>query len=184
MNLLNQLTQRHYAHVPFVIDTDILQQAMDAFFLFLEEPLDIKEHIDFKIAPLHRRFEVGYARWLAGEHIYNDSKELFQFHPMLLTKYASFLARNPVAAEFMSKAHPIWNLVCETIHRILISFEDQFPDITNKVFGTEHPYILVRWQLQKVVRDCELAVVLTILNWFCIKLTRLFLCCRQITSSY
>jgi len=101
MDLFNQLKQQHYTHVPFVMDAHLLQQAIDAFFRFLEEPPAVKEHIDFKLVPNHRRAEVGYGRRIAGQHIYNDSKELFQFHPLLFSKYASFLDQNPVVAELL-----------------------------------------------------------------------------------
>lgn len=143
--MFQQLIQRPYVEVPFSIEPRLLQQAVDAFFRFLDEPDSIKNHIDFTIAPEHRRGDVGYKHRDAGEHIYNDSKDFFHFHPALIGKYDNFLSENPVVADFVLKAQPIWELVAETIRSILLSLESQCSGIVDKVFATEHPHILLRF---------------------------------------
>jgi len=145
MTVFQQLREQNYAQIPFPIDLKLLHQAIDAFFLFLEEPEDVKNHINFTIAPAHRRGDVGYKHRDADAHIYNDSKDFFHFHPALFKKYESFLEKNPVVADFVCKAKPIWDAVYETIHRILNSFEEQFSGVVNKVFDTEHQHILLRF---------------------------------------
>ena len=145
MKVFQQLQQQTYAHIPFPIDQELIQQVMDAFFLFLKEPEPVKNHINFTIAPNHRRGDVGYKHREAEEHIYNDSKDFFHFHPAIFDKYESFLEKNHVVADFVSKAKPIWYAVYETVHRLLGLFEEKFPDTVNKVFNTEYEHILLRF---------------------------------------
>lgn len=145
MTVFEQLQQQNYAQIPFPIDLKILQQAINAFFIFLEEPEHVKNHINFTIAPAHRRGDVGYKHRKADDHIYNDSKDFFHFHPAIFKKYESFLDKNPVVTDFLIKANPIWHAVYETIHHILSSFEEKFSGVVNKVFNTEHEHILLRF---------------------------------------
>ncbi len=51
-----------YAHVPFLLGQSEVDKAVHAFFRFLDEPSDVKNHIHFTIAPKHRRA-------LAGRHV-------------------------------------------------------------------------------------------------------------------
>jgi hypothetical protein len=145
MTIYQQLQKQNFAQVPFLIDAQLIRQAIDAFFVFLEQPEIIKRHIDFTIAPNHRRGDVGYKQRMSDEHIYNDNKEFFHYHPALFEKYASFLENNPVVADFVSKARPIWDMAYQTIHQILNSFEPQFPGVLDKVFNTKHEHILLRF---------------------------------------
>lgn len=143
--IFQHLQQQNYVQVPFPIASELLQQAIDSFFRFLEEPESIKHHIDFTIAPQHRRGDVGFKQRNADDHLYNDSKDFFHFHPALFKKYEKFLEQNPVVNDFMLKAKPIWELVYETVHTILQLFENQFVGIVDKVFATENVHILLRF---------------------------------------
>ncbi|MBA2652998.1 MAG: hypothetical protein H0U73_12155 [Tatlockia sp.] len=145
MTVFQQLQQQSYAHIPFPMDSKWIQQAIDAFFLFLKEPESVKNHINFTIAPNHRRGDVGYKHREANEHIYNDSKEFFHFHPAIFNKYESFLEKNPVVADFVMKAKPIWDAVYKTMHHLLSLFEEKFPGIVTKVFATEDEHIQLRF---------------------------------------
>jgi isopenicillin N synthase-like dioxygenase len=145
-NALYQSLQGHFfAPIPFPMERECLEEAVHAFFKFLEEPDEIKTYIDFSIAPLHRRGDVGFKRRNAEEHMYNDNKEFFHFHPALFEKYRDFLADHPIVQDFALKAQPIWELISQTVGRILKAFEIDFPGIYNRVFGMEHPHILLRF---------------------------------------
>lgn len=122
-----------------------LTEAIQAFFKFLEEPDEIKSHIDFSIAPLHRRGDVGFRHREAENHMYDDNKDFFHFHPALFEKYRDFLAAHPIVQDFAVKAQPIWELASQTVGGILKAFELDFPGTYNKVFETEHPHILLRF---------------------------------------
>ena len=134
MTIYEQLKQKNFAEIPFIFDKNQIQPAIDAFFLFLEQPEAIKNQIYFTIAPNHRRGDVGYKHRNAEDHIYNDSKDFFHFHPALIEKYSSFLKKNPIVENFILKAQPIWDAVSVTIRQILHTFEAQFPGISKIYF--------------------------------------------------
>lgn len=143
--VLQCLQNQSYVQVPFSISSHVLQQAIDAFFKFLEEPSHIKNHIDFTVAPQHRRGDVGFKHREASDHIYNDSKDFFHFHPALLARYADFLIENPIVNDFVLKAKPIWDRVHDTIYTIFQTFEKRFPGTVDKVYATENKHILLRF---------------------------------------
>ncbi|KTC86638.1 hypothetical protein [Legionella brunensis] len=142
--IFQSLQKQSYVQVPFPIKSTVLVQAITAFFKFLEEPESIKNHIDFTIAPLHRRGDVGF-KHRAGEHIYDDTKDFFHFHPALFKKYEEFLKANPAVFDFVSKAKPIWDLAYQTVYDILQSLEKRSPGVVKKVFDTEDVHILLRF---------------------------------------
>ncbi|WED44453.1 hypothetical protein [Legionella cardiaca] len=143
--IFQTLQKQSYVQVPFLMETSVLTNAVTAFFKFLEEPDSVKNHIDFSIAPLHRRGDVGFKHRNAGEHIYNDSKDFFHFHPALFEKYRDFLNENAVVFDFVSKAKPIWDLAYKTVYNILHTLEEKFPGVVKKVFDTEHAHLLLRF---------------------------------------
>ncbi|KTD47269.1 hypothetical protein Lrub_2191 [Legionella rubrilucens] len=93
-DIMRQLRQQNYVLVPFALPSPVIHDAMAAFFRFLDEPPAIREHIDFTVAPLHRRGDVGFKQRDPGEDIYNDSKEFFHFHPAILNAAARFSLSN------------------------------------------------------------------------------------------
>lgn len=139
------LKRDYYAQVPFEMTSGTIEEAVQAFFNFLKEPETIKKHIDFSIAPQHRRGDVGYKHRDADDHVYNDSKEFFHFHPALFERHADFLKTHPVVDTFVKKAEPIWDLVYKTVKEILGQFEADFPGTLNKVFDIKYPHILLRF---------------------------------------
>lgn len=139
------LQKKQYVSVPFVTSPAEIDQAMAAFFDFLAAPEDIKNHIDFTIAPLHRRGDVGFRHRHAENHIYDDSKQFFHFHPAIFDKYPDFLEQNPVVRNLMEKAQPLWDKTAHTVRGVLTLLEPQFPGIVSKVFDTKYPHILLRF---------------------------------------
>ena len=141
------LKKQQYVQVPFPLERHILEEAMEAFFKFLKEPDPIKNCIDFTIAPKHRRGDVGFKHRDAENHIYDDSKDFFHFHPAIFDKYADFLNEHPVVHDFICKAQSIWDLAYKTTHQILQSFDNKFPGTSDKVFGskTEYVHLLLRF---------------------------------------
>lgn len=151
MNKLNKnalyqsLQERSYFNVPFTLERSFLDEAVTAFFRFLEEPLEVKSQIDFSIAPIHRRGDVGFRLRNPDDHIYNDSKEFFHFHPALFNQYPEFLEKHPVVNDFVLKAKPIWEEAYQVVKNILEAFEPDFPELSKKVFHTETPHFLLRF---------------------------------------
>jgi hypothetical protein len=139
------LQKQHYVHLPFLLDPQLLQQAMDAFFVFLEEPESIKHHIDFTIAPMHRRGDVGFKYRRADEGIYNDNKSFLQFNPAIFDRYGDFLAQNPRVSDLVHKAKPIWDMVALTIRQVLNLCDTRFPGVVNRVFAKGEDHILLRF---------------------------------------
>lgn len=117
--IFQDLKKQNFVQVPFSIDQEVLRKAIVSFFKFLEEPDEVKNQIDFSIAPEHRRGDVGFKHRVAADHVYNDSKDFFHFHPALFEKYEPFLKENPVVFDFVSKAKPIWDVAYKTVYAIL-----------------------------------------------------------------
>lgn len=143
--IFQHLKKQNFVQIPFSIDQEVLQKAIVSFFKFLEEPDEVKNQIDFTIAPEHRRGDVGFKHRAAADHVYNDSKDFFHFHPALFEKYEQFLKENPVVFDFVSKAKPIWDLAYKTVYAILRAIEEKFAGVVNKIFATEHVHILLRF---------------------------------------
>lgn len=144
-NIHQSLLNQSYAIVPFPIDLSVLEAAIESFFRFLEEPENVKSYIDFTIAPLHRRGDVGFKHRDSQDDIYNDSKDFFHFHPALFERYPEFLEAHPVVKDFVVKAKPIWDMAYKTIEDILLTFEPTFPGICAKIFATDSVHILLRF---------------------------------------
>lgn len=139
------LQERFFVQVPFPLERKVLEEVIQAFFRFLEEPDEVKSHIDFSIAPLHRRGDVGFKHREAKDHIYDDNKDFFHFHPAIFEYYQDFLEKNSVVQDFVLKAKPIWDLTYQVIGALLKTLEPDFPGIYNKVFKTKHPHIVLRF---------------------------------------
>jgi len=144
--MYEDLQKEFYLHVPFPISAFIIEEAVQAFFKFLEEPDVVKNHIDFSISKTHRRGDVGFKHRQDSHGIYSDNKDFFHFHPAIFTSgYESFLKEHPVVNDFLLKAQPIWELTHKTLHNILSVFEKKFPGTINKVFDNKNPHILLRF---------------------------------------
>jgi len=136
-DIYQALHENNYVNVPFPMDRALIEDAVNAFFRFLEEPEDVKSHIDFSIAPRHRRGDVGYRHRDPADDIYNDSKDFFHYHPAIFREYPEFIEANPVVKDFLTKAQPIWELTRKTVDNVLQALDPQFPGLHSKVFETE-----------------------------------------------
>ena len=90
-NIYSNLQKQFYVQVPFQIDQKAINEVVEAFFNFLALPENVKRHIDFSIAPTHRRGDVGFKHRDAEEHVYNDSKDFFYYHSAIFERYASLI---------------------------------------------------------------------------------------------
>lgn len=142
--LYDSIHEKYYALVPFEADPTLFSEAIDAFFAFLEQPDEIKDFMHFKIAPQHRRGELGLTHREPTEDGYGDKKDFFHYHPRLLEKYSQFAAENPVVGRFMTAADKIWQLGAETTKNVLLSLETYSPGICGKVFDTDEPHLVLR----------------------------------------
>ncbi len=143
--IYNALQKYAYADIPFPLDRSQIEEAVQAFFKFLEEPENIKTHIDFTIAPLHRRGDVGFKHRDPNEDIYNDSKEFFHFHPAVFEECSDFLEQNPTVNDFMLKAKIIWDLAYKAVQKTLETLEPKFPGVCDKVFDTDRVHLQLRF---------------------------------------
>jgi len=144
-HLYKILKEQFYIKVPFLIEKSVINEAVAAFLKFLNEPDKIKNHIDFSIAPKHRRGDVGFKHRKADEGIYSDNKDFFHFHPAIFKQYDNFLKANPVVNDFILKAMPIWELSYKAVHQILSIFENKFPGIVDKVLDDKKSHLLLRF---------------------------------------
>ena len=139
------LKERHYVSVPFAVSESVLNGAMAAFFKFFDLPEGVKNHIRLTIAPKHRRGWVGFTHRDSGEHVYNDSKDFFHYHPAILEEYPDFIKENPVVQDFIAKAHPIWEEMAIVTKDVLSTFEKDFPGAVDRVFDTKWPFVVLRF---------------------------------------
>jgi len=139
------LKEKPYLQVDFPIPRPQLEEAMTSFLKFLDLPDAIKTHIDFTVAPLHRRGDIGFKHRDPQEGLYNDSKDFFHFHPAIFERYSEFIKANPVVQDFMLKAKPIWDATYEVTHRIMQFIDKRFPGSSAKIFETNEPHIMVRF---------------------------------------
>ncbi|WP_419420662.1 hypothetical protein ACNVED_05010 [Legionella sp. D16C41] len=143
--ILQTLKKQAYIQIPFAINNEQIEQAMAGFFKFLEEPKEVKEYINFTIAPNHRRGDVGFKHRQADDHIYNDNKEFFHFHPAIFTHCKDYLATHKDVADFINKAKPIWDEVYQTTFNICKLLEPIYSGIVDSIFATDKPHILLRF---------------------------------------
>ena len=143
--ICHHLKTQHYASVPFGLHRDLIEDAVSSFFRFLEEPPFVKEGIQFRISDIHRRGDVGYQKRSPEDHIYNDSKEFFHFHPAIFEKYGTLLIENPVIKDFCLKALPIWHATYWTIVRILKALDKRFQGVSDTVLDNDCPHIVLRF---------------------------------------
>jgi len=145
MDYITALKEHFYVHVPISIEPSAIQNAVDAFFQFLNEPELIKSHIDFSIAPKHRRGEVGYRKRVENDHIYNDNKEFFHYHPAICEQFPDFIEKNLIVHNFLSKVDPIWKAAYQAIKHIFIAFDEIYPGSYEKIFNTDCIHIVLRF---------------------------------------
>ncbi|STX50886.1 Uncharacterised protein [Legionella busanensis] len=143
--ILEELKQQSYIQLPFDLTEAQIEQAIIAFFQFLDEPKEIKQVINFSIAPNHRRGDVGYQQRQADDHIYNDNKEFFHFHPAIFDRFQGYLAEQQIVANFLHQARLIWDIVYNFVLNIFTLLEPVYPGIVDKIFATSKSHILLRF---------------------------------------
>lgn len=143
--ILSSLEQNYYVNVPVDLSFETLDEAIAAFYKFLDQPDDIKLKIGYKIAGNHRRGEVGLTHRDPHDALTHDSKDFFHFHPTLFDRYSDFLAKNPIVNDFMMKANHIWNTAYSTVSNIMKTLEPEFPGIHDQIFDTEEVHIILRF---------------------------------------
>ena len=139
------LKEQFCIQVPFGLSSMKIQEAVTAFLAFLNEPDTIKTRISFSIAPKHRRGDVGYVRRDAQNHVYDDSKEFFHYHPAITERHPDLVTGEDAFSDFLKKADVIWNAAYETVWRLLSELEDRFPGIRGKVFDTKDVHLMIRF---------------------------------------
>lgn len=141
----SELQKNYYVQVPFAMPENDITAAIEAYFAFLQLPDHIKEHIQGTIAPQHRRGDIGFKQRDPSEHIYNDSKEFFHYHPVIFERYADFLNQHPAVANFVNKAQPIWELADKTVKSILKAFDGSYSNVYDQVYDCKEPHLVLRF---------------------------------------
>lgn len=145
MTLLDHFKETPYISVPFLLGRQKIEEAVSAFTHFLDLPDTVKTHIDFTIAPTHRRGDVGFKHRDPNDHLYSDSKDFFHYHPAIYDRHAEFVAAHPVLAHFLEQADSIWQAARDTVEMQLQLLEPQFPGLVDRIFATDHPHFQLRF---------------------------------------
>lgn len=143
--LLSELKSANYLKLPFTINSKELSQAADSFFEFLLLPDDIKNHIQLKITPDHRRGEIGYWQRSSHDDLYSDDKEFFHFHPIIFDHYQDFIKNNRAIEQFLSQAMVIWQATYDLISQIMKILDSNYPGCWDKIFSSNEPHIILRF---------------------------------------
>lgn len=144
-SLIQNLQEKPYVQVPLTLSQAQLTEAMDAFFAFLELPDDVKNHIDMKLSPLHRRGDVGFKHRDPEDGPYSDSKDFFHYHPLILKEYDEFLKDQPVVRNFVEKAQPIWQMTYDILYSLMAQMEPTYPGCLGQIFDSERVHLLLRF---------------------------------------
>lgn len=65
---IESLYKKPYALIPFSVKKAQIEEAIGSFFEFLKLPENIKQHIDLKISPLHRKGDIGFKHRNPGHY--------------------------------------------------------------------------------------------------------------------
>jgi hypothetical protein len=139
------LKEKYYAPVSFPLSSVAIQDAVKAFYKFLEEPDSVKTFMNFRMPPVQRRGEVGFYHRDPTDEVRRDSKDFFHFHPVVFEKYQGFIESHPTVADFMHKALPIWEKSRDAAYEVFSKFEPQFPGTIDKVFKGPYVRIFLRF---------------------------------------
>lgn len=139
------LCKRAYTQVPFPMGKEQIQIVMGSFFEFLSLSDEVKRCMDMKIASKHRRGDLGYKHRFPEDDMYNDSKEFFHYHPVLMSHYGDYIKTQPIIQNFLIQAEPVWQAVYDVVKETLSCFETRFPNTLAKVFDTQVPHIILRF---------------------------------------
>jgi isopenicillin N synthase-like dioxygenase len=144
--LYESLKQDYYAQVSFDVPPETIQEAMKSFFSFLELPDELKMAITGKVAPLHRRGDLGLARRNPADGAYSDQKEFFHYHPQLQADHATLIAKYPAMKAFLDHADNIWHKGADTARMMLSKLENFFPGVYKGIFDQDHtPHLVLRF---------------------------------------
>lgn len=145
LSLFERLQQKPYVSVPFSLPRVQIESAVEAFMNFLDLPDAVKTHIDFTVSPTHRRGDVGFKHRDPADHMYNDSKYFFHYHPAIFNRYSAFVEQQPVLKEFFHHADPIWRAAKDVVMGQLRELEQEFPGLVKRVFDVEEPHFQLRF---------------------------------------
>lgn len=144
--LQNLLKEQAYVPVSFPLGKADFDQAIETFFAFLKEQEHVKKHISFTVSQKHRRGDIGFVHRDPKDHMYNDSKDFFHFHPAIFRHYGTFIQEHPVVRSFLEAALPIWDATRKTVHTLLSVLEEAYPGTISRVFGgMGEEHIMVRF---------------------------------------
>lgn len=134
--ILEQLREQQYAIIDFDLSRQEVEEAVEAFYAFLELPNDLKNTIKLRIDKNHRRGDMGYTRKHRGNGD-GDTKQFVHYHPALEEKYKPLMKKNPCVRRFFERARPIWQKAHDRLHYILKGMEEVFPGAHDRVFGVK-----------------------------------------------
>lgn len=143
--IIEDLKKQYYSQIDLPINNKEINLAVDNFLKFLQLDNKTKNTINFDIAPNHRRGEIGYRNRKSEDHIYNDDKEFFHYHPLIIEKYSDFLTQNEIIKDFIQSANQIWQKIYEIINNILLDLDEIYPGCHNKIFCEEPYHIQLRF---------------------------------------
>lgn len=142
---VQDLYKKPFITVPFDVSLSFIEASVQAFFDFLTLPMEIKTHMDHKLAPLSRRGDVGYKRREPEDDLYRDRKDFFHYHPVLWKMYPAFIEAQPKVKKFLEMADPLWNQARDTAYNVLGAFEADYPGSLDRVFDNDSPHMMLRF---------------------------------------
>ncbi len=138
------LEKDFYVSIPHEVPHSVITDTIEAFLAFLETDQAVKDHLQSQLPGNHRRRELGFTHRKAINQNYEDTKDLFHYHPFLKKSHEEYISTHPIANRLITQTDVIWNYVADTTKKILTCLNSKYPGLYNKIFDTEEPHIVLR----------------------------------------
>lgn len=139
-----QLSEQHFARIPFAKDNTRLQSIIDTFFAFMALPEETKARFSYRLIPDDRGTEVGY--WTRSRTTGSlDNRGYFHYNDYGDERFRRDGQDCPELITFMDAVRPLYLEGKEAMKATIKSFDGEFPGLYNAIFPDDRePLLLLR----------------------------------------
>ncbi len=131
--IVEDLNKQSFHKMPIAASQDEIQAAVDAFFVFIALPEEVKQRYSFRIDPNDRGTEVGY--WTRSRAAGSpDNRGYFHYSEVGDRRFRIEGADCPELIQFLDKAKIVYDKVVPTLREALHVIDEQHPGIEQRVF--------------------------------------------------
>lgn len=150
----NEISQKHYADLPFSIRDDHLNQAAQEYAGFLELPQVVKNQFKGLLIPGEPKSSIGY-ELKSRKQGNKDDKEFFHYNPNLEEQLPELTSsREPKIKYFLDAARHVYSGMKKSALELACALETVSPGTINKFFPPGQPeHFYLRFLAYKPVDD-------------------------------